>query len=966
MFVWRSSKRNTGRLSFLYMRLTFCLLVFSAYGLAQTNATDAAFDGYVRDEHGGAVTAAAVSVRNSLTNQRYETATNTEGYFRFPLLQVGEYELTVAAPGFAEYRQSGMNLRVGQQARLNVVLKVAGTSDSVTVQADLGMVDTGGPTAQGEVLNELAMRTLPVASRNVYNLHLIGPGVKGIPSTGFGTTQFLFGGNNRSSWSVDGMDNTQRNSSRQIRLVISTPESVEEMQVMSGAYSAEFGRAAGGVINVISRSGTNDLHASGMFMRRPIDAAARPPLSATKPDQPWWMIAGNVGGAVVRDRVWFFANYEYNPYKLPSPVTIDPSAAKALNLPASDLGNSPFGETFHTPSGKLNFRLNDRNTGFIRYSRFTNYQPGGGGGLTTIGRSTNFDDRMNGGALQLATSVSAHLLNELRYGINRRSQIRETYVPGDPNGAQINITGVANFGVNPLAGSDGVELSNQGVDNLSWTHGRHTVKVGADFQNTNLESRSALSRAYTFGGLSAASARAAVTPLDQYLRTVAGQIDPATGRAYTYTQLGQQLGDRDLPLSFRFLNGFAQDEWRVMPHLTVNIGLRYEAIFYPTLDSQAPFPLSRGINNDYNNFAPRFGFSWSPSANARTVVRGGYGIYYDSTALSLMTTAAQVNGRRILSYTIPGGDVNAPAFGQLLSANQSNFAATAPDINAFPSDYQVMYGHNATLQVEREVVKDLAVNVQYAFWGHRFAPYARDINVGAPLRYLSDGRPVYGGTAGRPDPRFRRILLIETGSNSNYNALDVTLRKRFSRGLQLSATWSWSHALSDSDMQGGAITDPSNRRFDYGNSNGDVRHSMNLQALYAPHFGQSALKWINGFELSTVTFYNSGFPINAVSGIDNNNDLAVNDRLPGRSRNSFFGPDFLQIDTRLSRRIKLRDRYNLELISEAENLLNRLNASCSIDGCTGAVVNRDGAADFLRITSARNGRQIQFGFRFGF
>ncbi|MFN7919683.1 MAG: carboxypeptidase regulatory-like domain-containing protein [Bryobacteraceae bacterium] len=947
------------------MRLPLLLGLSSALMIAQTNATDAALDGYVRDSTGGSVSGAAVSIRSLLTNQKFETKADASGYFRFPLLQVSGYELTVTAPGFSDYRQSGINLSVGQQARLNVTLAVGSTTDSVTVVADTALVDVAGQTGQGEVLNERAMRSLPVTSRNVYNLHLIGPGVKGIPSTGFGTTQFTFGGHNRSSWSVDGIDNTQRNGSRQIRLVISTPESVEEMQVLAGGYSAEFGRAAGGIVNVVSRSGTNSTHGGFMYLRRPVAAAARPPLSAAKPDQPWYEVAGNFSGALIRDRLWYFINDEFNPYKLPSPVTITPENAKALGLAPADLGNSPFGETFHTPSAKLNFRLNDSNTGFIRYSRFTNDQPGGGGALTAITRSTTFEDRMNGGAAQLATTIRPNLLNELRFGINRRSQIRETYVRGEANGAQIDITGVANFGVNPLAGSDGVETSTQVIDNLSWTTGRHTIKTGIDFQNTALQNRVALARLFTFGGLSAATGRPAVAPLDQYLRALAGQTDPATGRPYTYTQLTQQLGERDVPLTFNFINGFVQDEWRARSNLTLNFGLRYELVLFPTLDEKAPYPLSQKINNNYTNFAPRFGFSYAPFGGQRTVIRGGYGIYYDSTALSLATTAAAVNGRRVLSFTVPGTDANAPRFPQLLS-DSSAFRATPPDINVFPSGYRVMYGHNANLQVEREVVRNLAVNLQYSFWGHRFAPYARDINIGNPVRFLADGRPVYGGSAGRPDARFRRILLIDTGSNSSYNALDLTIRKRFSSGFQLSTTWSWSHALSDSDMQGGAATDPSNRRLDYGNSGPDVRHSLNFQGLYAPRFAARELSWINGFEISSVLWFNSGYNVNPVAGTDLNNDLTVNDRLPGRARNSVRGPSFMQIDTRLARRFKFADKFTLEALAEAENLFNRLNPGCSIDGCTGAVVNRDGAADFLRITSARNGRQLQFGFRVSF
>ncbi|MCS7024374.1 MAG: TonB-dependent receptor plug domain-containing protein [Bryobacteraceae bacterium] len=844
------------------------------------------------------------------------------------------------------------------------MLRLGTAAESVTVTADASLVEVG-EIAQGEVLNELAVRSLPITSRNVYNLHLLGPGVKGIPSTGFGTTQFTFGGHNRTTWTVDGLDNTQRRFNRQIRLVISTPEAVQEMQVLSGAYSAEFGRAAGGVINVVSRSGSNDLHASLMGLYRPNRTSARAPLAARRARQSWWMAAGNLSGPLVKDKLFFFINDEYNPLRLPQPVTIDPDAARALRLSAQDLADSPFGETFHTPSGKLNFNLNSKNSGFLRYNRFTNDQPGGGGGLTAITRSLTFEDRMNGGAAQLATVVSPSLLNELRFGVNRRSEIRRPYVPGQPDGAHVNITGVANFGVNPLAGSSSVETSTQIIDNLTFTRGRHTLKAGLDYQTTGYQITNALTRVFIFGGLPATPQRPAVTPLDQYLRTVAGEIDPATGRPYTYTQLQQQLGENSIALRYHFVNLFAQDEFRVLPRLTFNFGLRYELMLNPTLDDRAPYPLSRRVNNDTNNLAPRFGFSWAPWKDQKTLLKGGYGLFYDSPSLNTSATAALVNGRRILSYTVPGSDPRAPRYPNLLATGDANFQ-TPPDITAFTPDFKVMVAHNASLQIEREILRDLAVNLQYSYWGHRFAPYSRDINLSAPAGTLADGRPIFRGTAGRPDPRFRAINLIESGANSNYNGFDLTITKRFSRGLQMSTTWSWSHAIAEGDLEAGPLSDPANRRHDRGNANADVRHNWILQGLWVPSFRFAGLKWVNGFEFSSIVFFNSGYPVNAVAGQDLNQDLVLNDRLPFRTRNAFQGPSFLQIDFRLVRRIRFADKHSLELISEAENLTNRLNAACSIAGCTGAVVNRDGAPDFGRITSTRPGRNFQFGMRYSF
>jgi hypothetical protein len=951
----------------IYLRglaMIAALFIASLAIYAQSNATDGALDGYVLDESGAVIPGAKVVVRNVQTNIELNAIADGQGYFRFPLLRIGSYEVVASAGGFGEFKQTGVSIEVGRQVRLSIKLKVGAASETITVSADASVIETGQP-AVAEVVGERQIRSLPITSRNIYNFHLLGPGVKGLPSGGFGTTQFLFGGTNRSTWSVDGLDNTARRNNRQIRLVINTPEAVEQTQVVSNSYSAEFGRAAGGQINVITRSGTNQYHGSALGLYRPNALSARPPLSQTKPEATWRDMAFTLGGPIIKDKLFFFGQYEYNPLTAPIPVTIIAANAAALNLPASDLEDVKFGETFHTILTKVNFALNSKNSGFIRYSRFTNDQPNTGGGLSTVGRGTDFHDRMNGGAVQLATTVTPSLLNEFRFGINRRYELRNAVGEYDGTNPAVNIAGVANFGVNPFAGSTAVENSTQFIDNLTWTRGSHTIKTGVDFQTTGYSLLASLNQQFAFQGLPAvAGVRPAVSALDQYLRTVSGAIDPATNRPYTYSQLQQEFGERDVDLRFNFINFFAQDEYRVSRRLSLNFGMRYEAVLFPELDPRAPFELSRKVNNDLGNIAPRIGLSWSPTADGKTVIRAGYGMFYDTPSLALPVTAAQTNGRRVLNLTVVGTDARAPQFPALLQAADATLAVP-PNINAFSPDFQIMLANQASLQVTREITNNLAVNVMYSYSGTRFGAYTRDLNLAPVIGQLADGRPVFDGAKGRPDSRFRQINLIESGSNSNYHSLDLTLTKRFGKGLSFSGNYSWSHGLSDNEQEGGALSDPTDRRRDYGTRNSDLRHSLVFQGLYAPRF-TNALKFINGFEFSTMLFYNSGFPVTASAGADLNGDLVNNDRPLFRGRNDVKGPDYFQMDFRLVRRFVFRDRYSIELIGEAESLTNRFNANCSISGCSGTVVNVATAPDFGRITSVRTPRRFQFGGRFTF
>lgn len=865
---------------------------------------------------------------------------------------MGEYELLVTAPNFAEYRQSGIRLSAGQRARVDVALAVGGASETVQVTADASMVATSQSVA-GEVLPEEAIRTLPITSRNVYNFHLVGPGVKGRPSTGFGTTQFIVGGADRMQWYMDGIDNTSRNGSRQIRLVITTPENVEEMQLMTGAYSAEFGRAAGGVINVITRSGTNELRGSAMGMIRPSTWIARPPLAATRPKQTWQMTQGNVGAPILRDRLFLFANYEFNPYENVTPVTITPAAIAALKLPTTELDDTN-GEIFHTPSAKVNYRLNASNTGFIRYNRFTNRQPGGGSGLSTLSRGNVYKDRMNGIGGQLASVVRGNL-NELRVGFNVRNTRNTPPCEGTSTSAQINITGVASFGCNPAAANTSHEASLEFVDNLTVSRGSHTFKTGINYQSTVNQPTSGLARVFTFGGLSASNGRPAVSALDQYLRTLSGEVDPATGRLYTYTQLAQDLGNPSVSLRFNFLNVFAQDEWRVSPRLTVNAGVRYELILFPTLDASAAYPLSRSINNDTNNVAPRAGLTWIPTDDQKTVVRGGYGIYYDSPGLNLATTAAQ-RSTRLLSYQVSGTDSRAPVYPNLLATADPTFSVV-PSINAFDANYQVTFAHNASVQVSREVMRDLSMTVGYSYWAHRNAPYIHDVNLPTPVGQLEDGRPVYSGASNRPNTQFRAINMVTSGASGTYHGLDVSVRRRFRSGLQFTVNYGFSQARNNGDLVGGTVMDPSALGRDRGPSNLDQPHTVSAQWSYAPAF-KSALRVLNGFQFSGTTFYSSGFPFSPLAGSDLNLDLVLNDRLPGTGRNSARLPNFLQTDLRVSRRIGLGGHRALDLMIESENAFNRLNAT--------SVVTQQRASDFGRITATRPGRYIQLGSRLTF
>jgi hypothetical protein len=932
----------------------------------QANAIDAAVNGYVLDSSKSSITGSHITLTNLSTGISQETNTDANGYYRFPLVHVGIYRLEAVADGFQKTIQEGIVLSVGQEARIDIALSVGSTSQTVEVAAGSNILDTGTSTI-GAVLDQHEIENLPIASRNLFNYLLLSPGVIGMPTSTFSTTQFTFGGTERSQWNLDGLDNTQHGTSRQIRLIIVTPEAVAQTQTLSNGYSAEFGRAAGGQINVLLKSGTNQYHGSALGQWRPLDLQAIPTLAKAQPNRSWWDVAFTLGGPIIKDKLFFFGQFENNPYTLPNPITITPANAAALGLPANQIGTAPFGETYRTLVGKVDFNLNAKNSGYVRYARFTNQQPNNAGGLSIVDRGSHYIDHQNGGGVQLATVLSDRLLNELRFGVIQRDTGNFPLANASPYGnALINISSVANIGYSPLTTTTTTERSYSVLDNLTWTRGRNTFKFGGEYDHELFANLSGTAPTFTFSGLAAQNGRAAVSSLNQFLNTTSGAIDPATGKPYSYTYLTTSGGNPNIRIAFNFLNFFAQDEIRFSQNFSLNVGARYEAILFPTFDAQAPYALSRSIPNDYTDIAPRIGMTWSPFRNGKTVVHAAYGMYYDVPGLATFYNAAQVNGHRLLTYQVAGGTAGAPVFPNTPDLSGSSFQVK-PNITAFDPNFHNAYQHQANLQIQQDLGHNYQLTVGYQFASLRHGLYYTDTNLTPTGNTLADGRPIFAGTANRPNPNFGAINLIRSGANTNFNGGFLTLQKRISHGLEFTVNYMYSHALADNIGEGGSVSDPTNLRRDYGNADNDTRHNLVIQGIYQPSVNAHWWHWLNGFELSSMTFINSGYPINPIAGTDLNQDGVINDRQLFVSRNSLRGFGLSQEDTQIKRYFNFGERFHVAAFAQAENLLNTNNLNCNTTtGCTGAVINAVNASNFLTEQSARTSRNMQFGMSLKF
>ena len=664
-----------------------------------------------------------------------------------------------------------------------------------------------------------------------------------------------------------------------------------------------------------------------------------------------------MGGPIVKDKLFYFASAEYEPEDGANAITITRANAAALGLPPSELTTAPFKQRFQSYLGRVDYQKDANNNFYFRYSEFqTPSKYNTSGGLLELTAGNNFNDFDQTASAQWSSIITPHAVNELRFGYLQRVFNRPP-VSGsiDPIVA---ISGVAQLGSNSSAGQGYNEDQFNFIDNFSLTVGNHDLKFGTDIDTIEVDSRDRLLLQYTFSSLI------------QYLNTLKGV--PGANYAQLQEQFGNNFAEhRTTPISF-----FAEDHWRVKPNLTLSYGLRWEYRLYPALHSNAPLAISRSLPNDPHDFAPRFGFTWQPMA--KTVVRGGYGIFYDTLNLRNISLVDRSNGSQVTTYVINGNVAGAPQYPNAFTGPVASFAVK-PSVYGFSPNFKTQDAQQANLQTEYALQKDLAVTVGVQWYGGHRQPVLIDTNLGTPVGMLADGRPTFS-SSNRPNSSFNQIFEFESVGNSVYYGGFVSVAKRFSHDFQFVASYTLGWAFNENDSvgdNGSNIINPTNLRADWAFSSSDQRHRFVLQGVWQPRLKlggwQDAL--LNGWTLAPNVTLTSGFPYTPTAGSDLNGDGVNNDYPLFAHRNDYRGPGFKEINLRLSRLFPLHgERLSLEVIGEAENLLNSTNAACTTGGCGGAINATYGPnllagptnANFGQITSAFNSRQIQIGARLRF
>jgi hypothetical protein len=937
-----------------YLLLGVFFLTSVAFG--QSSIGGAALNGTVTDPSGAAIAGAKVTAVNSGTGLTRTTETTNAGLYDFPSLPVGNYDLTIEKAGFSGVKRTGIPLAVGAVVTIDMPLQVGATQEVVSVTAEAPVVETTR-SGTATTVNMESVANLPLNGRSFIDLSTLTPGVVRDPTRG---GDLAFGGQRgpNNSLLVDGADSNnlfygQATGRTGFRPPAFSQGAIQEFQINTNSYAAEIGRASGGVLNVITRSGANAFHGEAFEFYRDKGMNANLFINnrtgARKNPYHFNQFGGTLGGPVVKDKLFFFFSYDGQRNKQSQvvvPTVAPPGGA-----------SGPFGK-YLTPYQiglennlglvKVDWNISNADRLSVRYnlSRYTGVNQESFGPNIAEEHSGNNEVNTDNIAAVYTRGFGTAVVFEGRFNFVQDKQ------PGYANttGPEVNIINGLTFGANNFSPRFTNTYAYQPTANVSYVRGRHSYKMGFDFNFVRAENY--------FPGFFAGG------------YTYNSYDDFLNGRPVQFRQSFHGTG-ADFPQSHPDVDEWAfyvQDSWRVTDRLTLNYGLRYDFFDYRQPNYLNPNPQLLGVNwrtdtipTDAANLGPRFGFAYRVTSNERIVVRGGYGIYYSRTPGILLSTAILNNGFSSAQYLITS---NFPAYPNVLTAAPG--PGTPPDIYVTDPNFVTPRTQQFSLQTEIALGRSSSVTVGYLGVNGTHLTRTRDVNLfpSQPTQGFicptfaactaDQGKPVtyyrHPGTRApaRPNPAFGRISVFDSGGNSIYHGGFVQFQRRFSSQLQVQASYTFSKVIdttpdATSVVPGNAGDDAKVAQdtllpnLDRGPGLADIRHRFVLSGVWEISYANSVtnpvLKGIlNNWQLSLLMQAQSGRAFNDITtgdpGLDSN---TANDRSPGVGRNTVRGPEFITVDTRITKRVPLwKERVRLELIGEAFNITNRANINSMV------------------------------------